>query len=200
MSIISAIFLLFIVLDPIGNIPCYLSVLKDVDCAKRQTIIIRESLIALVILMLFMFTGKYILQLLQVSQSSLGIAGGIVLFLIAIKMIFSSSSELFNHNSEKEEPLVVPLAVPLVAGPSSISAVILMMAREPARWIDWLIALICAWIISGVILLFSEKIGRIAGNRALIAVERLMGILLTVVSVEMIIVGIRQSFCLGGGT
>ena len=197
MAIISAIFLLFIVLDPIGNIPCYLSVLKDVDCTKRQAIIVRESLIALAILMLFMFTGKYILQLLQVSQSSLGIAGGIVLFLIAIKMIFSSSSELFANHSEKE-PLVVPLAVPLVAGPSSISAVILMMAREPTRWIDWLIALICAWMISGIILLFSEKIGRFAGNRALVAVERLMGILLTVVSVEMIIVGIRQSFCLDG--
>ena len=193
MTVISAIFLLFLVLDPLGNVPCYLSVLKHVDSSKRQAIIIRESLIALAILMLFMFTGKYILRLLHVSQSSLGIAGGIVLFLIALKMIFASSSEMF-IGDDAGEPLVVPLAVPLVAGPSSISAVILLMAREPARWFEWGTALLAAWGLSAIILLFSEKIGRIAGDRILLAVERLMGILLTVVSVEMIIIGIRQSF------
>ena len=200
MTIYSAAIMLFLVMDPFGNTPVFLSVLSHVDPERRGKIIIRELLIALTFLIFFLFFGKFILAGMHITEPAMGIAGGTILFLIAIKMIFSSSSELFSHNSEKEEPLVVPLAVPLVAGPSSISAVILMMAREPARWIDWLIALICAWIISGVILLFSEKIGRIAGNRALIAVERLMGILLTVVSVEMIIVGIRQSFCLGGGT
>jgi len=193
MSVISSVFLLFLVLDPIGNIPCFLGVLKGVNPDRRGAIIVRELLIALIILIIFMFTGKYILKLLQISQSSLGIAGGIVLFLIAIKMIFSGSTEIF-ANSTEGEPLIVPLAVPFVAGPSATAAVILMMAREPSRWVEWLVSLICAWVMSSAILLFSERIGRLAGNRILIAIERLMGMLLTVVSVEMLVTGIRQSF------
>jgi multiple antibiotic resistance protein len=193
MTIISAVILLFLVIDPIGNIPCYLSVLKGVDPARRRAVVIRELLIALVILIMFMFTGKYILKLLQISQSSLGIAGGIVLFLIAIKMIFSGSTEIF-ANSTDGEPLVVPLAVPFVAGPSAITTVILMMAKDSSLWGEWLVSLVIAWFLSGLILLFSEKIGQLLGNRVLIATERLMGMLLTVVSVEMLVTGIRQSF------
>ena len=187
--------LLFLVLDPIGNIPCFLAVLRGVSPERRRLVIIRELFIALAVLLIFMFAGKYILILLKISQSSLGIAGGIVLFLIAIKMIFAGSAEIF-PNSLDGEPLVVPLAVPFVAGPSAITAVILLMAQEPAQWLEWLIALICAWILSGLILLFSEKIGHITGDRILIAVERLMGMLLSVVSVQMLVTGIRQSFSL----
>jgi len=195
MSVVSAIFLLFLVLDPLGNIPFFVSGLKDVAPDRRSVVIMRELLIALLILMVFMFTGQHILNLLHVSQSSLGIAGGIVLFLIAIKMVFSRASEIFTSDADGE-PFVVPLAVPLVAGPSAITAVILLMAREPSRWLEWTVALICAWAASGVILLFSGIIGRIAGNRILIATERLMGMLLAVVSVEMIVTGIRQAFSL----
>lgn len=182
-------------MDPIGNIPCFLAVLRNVSPDRRRIVIIRELLIALAVLFLFMFTGKYILILLKISQSSLGIAGGIVLFLIAIKMIFAGSAELF-PNTLEGEPLVVPLAVPFVAGPSAITAVILLMAQEPSHWFEWLIALVCAWVLSGLILLFSERIGRFTGDRILIAVERLMGMLLSVVSVQMLVTGIRQSFSL----
>ena len=193
MTVFSAIFLLFLIMDPIGNVPLFLSTLKNVPIERRRKIIIRELLIALLVLLFFMFTGKYILQLLQIAQSSLGIAGGIMLFIIAIKMIFPGRRNLFDH-SDNMEPLVVPLAVPLIAGPSAIAAVILMMAQEPSRWLEWTAALVVAWLIAGIILVSSETLGRRLGVRALLAIERLMGILLMLVSVDLILDGIKQTF------
>ena len=193
MTVFSAIFLLFLIMDPIGNVPLFLSTLKNVPIERRRKIIIRELLIALLVLLFFMFTGKYILQLLQIAQSSLGIAGGIMLFIIAIKMIFPGRRNLFNH-SDNMEPLVVPLAVPLLAGPSAIAAVILLMAQEPSRWLEWMVALVVAWLVAGIILVSSETLGRRLGVRALLAIERLMGILLMLVSVDMILDGVKQTF------
>jgi len=193
MTVYSAIFLLFLIMDPIGNVPLFLSTLKNVPIERRRKIIIRELFIALLVLLFFMFIGKYILQLLQIAQSSLGIAGGIMLFIIAIKMIFPGRGNLFHH-SDSMEPLVVPLAVPLIAGPSAIAAVILMMAQEPSRWLEWMIALVVAWLIAGIILVSSEALGRRLGVRALLAIERLMGILLMLVSVDLILDGIKQTF------
>ena len=193
MTIASAVFLLLLIMDPLGNVPVFLSVLRNVAVERRRFIIIRELFIALLILLVCMFAGKYILILLQISESSLGIAGGVVLFIIALKMLFKGSTEMFS-GSQNAEPLVVPLAVPLIAGPSAIATVILIMAQAPHRWLDWGIALTLAWGITGAILIFSEKIARNFGERALVAVERLMGILLTLVAVNMIIEGIKQSF------
>ena len=193
MTILAAILLLIIIMDPIGNVPVFLSILKNIPIERRRKIIIRELLIALVVLLFFMFIGRYILQLLQIEQSSLGIAGGIILFLIAIKMIFPGAKPMFTHD-EKTEPLVVPLAVPMLAGPSAIAAVILFMAREPNRWIEWTFVVFVAFLVTGVILVSSETLGRKLGNRALIAVERLMGIILVMVSVDFILDGIKQTF------
>ncbi len=193
MTVFSAIFLLFLIMDPIGNVPLFLSTLKNIPIERRRKIIIRELLIALLVLLFFMFTGKYILQLLQIAQSSLGIAGGIMLFIIAIKMIFPGRRNLFDH-SDNMEPLVVPLAVPLLAGPSAIAAVILLMAQEPSRWLEWMVALVVAWLVAGIILVSSETLGRRLGVRALLAIERLMGILLMLVSVDMILDGVKQTF------
>ncbi len=193
MTVYSAIFLLFLIMDPIGNVPLFLSTLKNVPIERRRKIIIRELFIALLVLLFFMFIGKYILQLLQIAQSSLGIAGGIMLFIIAIKMIFPGRRNLFDH-SDNMEPLVVPLAVPLLAGPSAIAAVILLMAQEPSRWLEWMVALVVAWLVAGIILVSSETLGRRLGVRALLAIERLMGILLMLVSVDMILDGVKQTF------
>jgi MarC family membrane protein len=193
MTVFSAIFLLFLIMDPIGNVPLFLSTLKNVPIERRKKIIVRELLIALLVLLFFMFIGRYILQLLQIAQSSLGIAGGVMLFIIAIKMIFPGSGNLFHH-SDNMEPLVVPLAVPLLAGPSAIAAVILMMAQEPSRWLEWVVALVVAWLIAGIILVSSETLGRRLGVRALLAIERLMGILLMLVSVDMILDGVKLTF------
>ena len=193
MTVLSAIFLLFIIMDPIGNVPLFLSILKNIAPERRRKIIIRELLIALLVLLIFMFSGKYILALLQISESSLGIAGGIMLLTISFKMIFPGKCDLYAHN-EEAEPLIVPLAVPLLTGPSAIAAVILMMAQEHSRWQEWVLALTVAWGMAGVILISSEKLGRRLGVRALIAIERLMGILLLLVSVNMLVEGIKRSF------
>ncbi len=160
---------------------------------KTKRIIIRELLIALIILLFFMFVGRYLLQMLEIEQSSLGIAGGIILFIIAIRMIFPGTKPMFSHN-ETTEPLIVPLAVPMLAGPSAIAAVILFMAKEPNRWVEWTFVVFVACLITGVILVSSETLGRKLGNRALIAIERLMGIILVMVSVDFILDGIKQTF------
>ena len=193
MTVLAAIFLLIIIMDPIGNVPVFLSILKNIPLERRKKIIIRELIIAFAILLFFMFIGRYLLQLLQIEQSSLGIAGGIILFIIAIRMIFPGTKPMFTHN-EEAEPLVVPLAIPMLAGPSAIAAVILLMAQEPTRWIEWIFVVFVASLISGIILISSEALGSKLGNRALIAIERLMGIFLIMVSVDFILDGIKQTF------
>ena len=193
MTILAAILLLVIIMDPIGNVPVFLSILKNIPIERRRIIIIRELLIAFIILLFFMFVGRYLLQMLEIEQSSLGVTGGIILFIIAIRMIFPGTKPLFGHN-ETTEPLIVPLAVPMLAGPSAIAAVILFMAQEPNRWVEWTFVVFIACLISGVILVSSETLGRKLGNRALIAIERLMGIILVMVSVDFILDGIKQTF------
>ena len=193
MTVLAAIFLLIIIMDPIGNVPVFLSILKNIPLERRKKIIIRELIIAFAILLFFMFVGRFLLQLLQIEQSSLGIAGGIILFIIAIRMIFPGTKPMFTHN-EESEPLVVPLAIPVLAGPSAIAAVILFMAQEPSRWIEWIFVVFVASLISGIILLSSEALGSKLGNRALTAIERLMGIFLIMVSVDFVLDGIKQTF------
>jgi multiple antibiotic resistance protein len=192
-TVLAAIFLLIIIMDPIGNVPVFLSILKNIPLERRKKIIIRELIIAFAILLFFMFVGRFLLQLLQIEQSSLGIAGGIILFIIAIRMIFPGTKPMFTHN-EESEPLIVPLAIPMLAGPSAIAAVILFMAQEPSRWIEWIFVVFVASLISGIILLSSEALGSKLGNRALTAIERLMGIFLIMVSVDFILDGIKQTF------
>lgn len=191
MSIISAMVLLFLVMDPIGNIPMFVLSLKHLPQERHRPIIIRELLIALLVLVIFLFSGKHILAILQISQASLGIAGGIIIFMIAIKMIFAGSEKIF-RGTMKGEPFIVPLAIPLIAGPSAMTMVILMMAREPEKWLHWLTSLFFAWLISGVVLLLSDKISRIMGEKGLAAIEKLMGMLLTTIAVQMFIDGVKQ--------
>jgi small neutral amino acid transporter SnatA (MarC family) len=135
MSFLSATALLFLVIDPLGNIPVFLSVLKNIDQRRQRVVILRELVIALGVLIAFLFAGRFILSILRVSESSLGIAGGIILFLIAMRMIFSGEETVFPGRYEGE-PLIVPLAVPLIAGPSAMTTVMLLIAREPSRWFE----------------------------------------------------------------
>ncbi|MFH1023400.1 MAG: MarC family protein [Planctomycetota bacterium] len=193
MSVLSAIVVLFLVIDPLGNIPLFVCALSTVDRRLHRRIIVRELLIALAILVMFLFAGNHILTLLGVSRSSLGIAGGIILLMIATKMVFLGSEMVF-ENAASGSPLVVPLAVPLVAGPSAITTVILLVSREPSRRPEWLLALFCAWLAAGIVLMFSGRLSMLLGNRGLKAIERLMGMTLATVAVEMFVTGIRQSF------
>jgi multiple antibiotic resistance protein len=184
MSILSAAVLLFLVLDPLGNIPFFLLVLQKVDEHRRKMIILREMGIAFGVLVVFLFCGKYLLLLLQVSEPALGIAGGIILFIIAIRMIFYGSDKIFDDILQGE-PFIVPLAIPSVAGPSAMATVLLLMARDPGRWFEWLIALAAACLVTGIILLCSSRLIDLLGERVLVATERLMGMILTTIAVEM---------------
>jgi multiple antibiotic resistance protein len=193
MTILSAAVLLFLVLDPLGNVPFFLCVLKNVEERRRKAIILRELGIAFAILVLFLFGGRYLLLLLQISEPALSIAGGIILFIIAIRMIFFGSEKVFEDVPEGE-PFIVPLAVPSVAGPSTMATVLLLMTREPDRWPEWLAALAAACLLSGIILLFSSRLVSLLGERVLVATERLMGMILTTVAVEMFLSALKTLF------
>jgi MarC family membrane protein len=190
---LSAALLLFLVMDPFGNIPLFLIYLRGLPPERQRRVVCREMLIALVVLVAFLVCGRFMMGVLHVSESSLGIAGGIILFMIAAKMVFSGSEQMFGGQCEGE-PFIVPLAIPLVAGPSSIATVMLLMARQPERWSAWLLALVAAWVVSGLILLGAPWFSRALGTRALTALERLMGLLLTTVAVEMFMQGVRRAF------
>ncbi len=197
MSLLSAIVLIFLVLDPFGNLPFFLIVLKDLPEKSKARVIVRELFIALGVLVIFLFGGQYLLAVLHISEPSLSIAGGIILFLIAIKMIFGGYEQVFSGEQKDSEPFIVPLAVPAIAGPSSMATIMLLMAREPARWLEWLIALLIAWFITGIIILATYKLHQLLGHRVILALERLMGMLLTTVAVEMFIKGIQRLFLPG---
>jgi multiple antibiotic resistance protein len=194
MDIFSTALLLFLVIDPIGNIPAFLFILRSVPEERHRRIIFRELFIALIVLVLFLFFGPFILEALQVSQGSLGAAGGIILFLIAVRMIFPVPKGVFGEEAEAGEPFIVPLAVPLIAGPAAMATLMLLMARDPANWSQWLAALLLAWSISGLILLSADRLARLLGRRTLTAIERLMGLVLTAVAVQMFIDGVGQAY------
>ncbi len=198
--IFSTALLLFLVMDPLGNLPFFISSLKNVPPERYLKIIFRESVIALIVLTIFMLVGKDILRILQISQSSLGIAGGIILFMIALQMIFCLpifSPANNNEDKKLEEPFIVPLAVPMVAGPSTAAIIILVRGRADASLLDCFIALCIAWSLSTIILMFSKIISRVLGHKILDASESLMGLLLTALAIEMLVKGIKSAFCPG---
>ena len=190
MEIISAATLLFLVMDPLGNIPIFLSVLEDVAPERRTRVLVRELLLAFVVLVLFLFFGQYLLGFLQLSQHSIRIAGGIILFLIALKMVFPVKRSAHTVEEIQGEPLLVPLAIPMVAGPSAMAIVMLMATNNPDRMLDWLLALFAAWLLSSLILVSANGLKRFLGQRGLIAMERLMGMLLIALAVQMLLEGI----------
>ena len=189
MTIASAALLLFLILDPLGNIPVFLGLLRGLPPQRQRIVLVRELLIALAVLMAFLWAGKYALELMHLRQESVSIAGGIVLFLIGIRMIFPPPEGLMGEIPDGE-PFIVPMAIPLVAGPSGMAAVILMGSNDPARLGDWSLALFLAWAATAVILFSATYLYRWLGQRALIAVERLMGMLLVAISVQMLMDGI----------
>jgi MarC family membrane protein len=189
MPLLSAVMMLLLVLDPLGNIPLFVATLQRVELRKRTRVLIRELLIALGVLLLFLLAGHFILDVLQVRQPSLTIAGGVILFLISVQMIFPISQSMFGQNPEGD-PFIVPLAIPLVAGPSALTTVLLFTSLEPAHATKWLVAVVCAWLIASAILLLSGKLSELLGSRGLIALERLMGMLLLTVAVQMFLTGI----------
>jgi multiple antibiotic resistance protein len=182
-------FALFLLMDPIGNVPIFISVLKDIDPKRHQYIIFRELVIALIIIIAFDFLGDLLLEFLNVEQATLLIAGGIILFIIALKMIFPGRRDPDVDISPDKEPFIVPLAIPLVAGPAVLAAVILYSHEQYNEWIT-IGAIILAWIASTIILLSASYLKKLLGWRGLVACERLMGLLLILISVQMFLNGL----------
>jgi multiple antibiotic resistance protein len=191
MTFLSAFFLLVLVMDGLGDIPLFLSALRNVSRERWTRVILREMGFAFAILVVFLFAGRWLLMALQVSERSLTIAGGIILFLIALRMIFPAATPQQEEASEGE-PYLVPLAIPYVAGPSAISTVMLIMSREPGRWLEWLGALALASLVTCGLLLLSPWVHRALGERGVRAIERLMGLVLTAIATEMLLKGIGQ--------
>ena len=191
MTVASAALLLFLILDPLGNIPVFLSLLRPLPARRRRIVLVRELLIALVVLMAFLWGGKYALDLMHLRQESVSIAGGIVLFLIGLRMIFPPPEGLMG-DIPGGEPFIVPMAIPLVAGPSGMAAVMLMGSKEPERLVDWSLALFLAWAATAAILFSATSLYRLLGSRALTAIERLMGMLLVAISVQMLLDGVAS--------
>lgn len=177
-------------MDPLGNVPLFLSLMKDIRPKRQRFIICRELLIALAIIVSFYFIGDTLLKVLHLSEHTIMISGGIILFLIAIKMIFPTKAEYEAHAQHKE-PFIVPLAVPLVAGPAVLAAVIIY-SRENIRPLATLLAILIAWFASLLLLLSSQLLQKVLGSKGLTACERLMGLLLTLIAVQMFLEGFAK--------
>jgi len=188
-DVLSAIVTLFLVMDPLGNVPLFLSVLKTVPSHRRQRVLLRELGIAYGVLVGFLLIGNALLHFLGLQPEAVSVAGGIVLFLIALRMIFPGQGSLTEGGPEGE-PFVVPLAIPLIAGPSTLATLLLLERTVQGSTMTLLLVVTVAWALGGVILLSSTFLYRALGQRGLIAMERLMGMLLVMVSVQMLMNGI----------
>ncbi|WP_343188117.1 YhgN family NAAT transporter [Buchnera aphidicola (Ceratoglyphina bambusae)] len=194
-KIISNTILLILIMDPLGNLPIFMSILKKFGDKRKKIILIREMLIALMIMILFLFTGEKILSFLNLKTQVVSISGGIILFLIAIKMIFSSGNNNFEESITKEkEPFLVPLAIPLIAGPSILATLMLISHQNPNQMLMLIISLILAWSFSLIILLSTEIFINLFGENAVNALEKLMGLILIMLSTQMFLDGIKLWF------
>ncbi len=182
---------LFFVMDPLGNIPIFNAVLARFEPARRSRIVARELIFALIILLGFLFAGNVVMTFLGLSQPTLSLSGGILLFIIALRMIFPRSG---NEEEDVQDPFIVPLAVPLVAGPSTLAVLLLLSSSEPDRLWEWCVALLIAWTATTVILACSPWLMKVLGDRGVRALERLMGMLLVLLAVEMFLDGLAAFY------
>jgi len=181
---------LFLIMDPLGNAPVFNALLRDYPPRQRTHVIARELLIALGILLLFLLSGTTVLGFLGLTQPSLNIAGGVLLFLISLRMLFPSVRA--GEDERTEDPFIVPLAMPLVAGPSALAVLILLGSSQPERMGEWSLALLLAWLVVTVILVLSPYLMRLFGERGMQALARLMGMLLVLVAIQMLLNGVSQ--------
>lgn len=188
-SFISSVITLALVMDAFGNIPLFIGALKKVSPERRKFVLIRELVIAFVIMTSFLFLGRWFLHAFGISEYSLSIAGGILLFLISIDLVFSTDDENAKTSIKEDEPFIVPLAIPLVAGPAALSMVMVLAAQQPNKWIV-LAAMVVASIFNSIILMSSFPLSNLLGKRGLMAIERLTGMILILMSVDMIMGGI----------
>lgn len=191
-SFLSVTILLVLITDPLGNIPLFISSLRNVPQSRRPFVILRECLIAFVVLVGFLFFGNVFLSALGLSDDVLRISGGVILFLIALNMIFPGTGGKLVEDEIEGEPFIVPVAIPLIAGPSAITYVMLLMKSDPSRGLEWVGAIFIAILVTMVAFFTSTKLEEWLGPRALSAIERVMGLVLTAISIEMLLEGLSQ--------
>lgn len=189
----SAFVVLLLVLDPLGNLPVFLTVLRPVPVARRRGIVARECLIAFAALLLFMLMGQSFLNLIHLSERSLEVAGGVILFMVAIRMVFPGPTGIFGETGNKE-PYIFPLAIPLIAGPSALATVLVLASHQPGRLLEWGGALTCAMLVSAAVLLSADRLHRLLGDSVVSGIEKLMGLILAAIAVEMILAGVHRYF------
>lgn len=196
MTLSAAAIMLFLILDPIGNTPLVITLLKDTPKRRRPWVILRECLIALIVLLFFLFFGQPLLRALNIRGPELEIAGGVVIFLIALRMIFPTRGGPLGDDEFEGEPFIVPLAIPLLAGPSAIAVVMLFTSSHPEAisLLNAFLAVLLAWSAALVTLLIGQTVAQLLGRRGLIATERLMGMVLSVIAVHIILMGVEKYF------
>jgi multiple antibiotic resistance protein len=188
--LLSAVITLFVVMDPFGNIPLFITALRKVAPERRKIVLIRELAIALAIMVTFMFVGRRIMAFMGIAEYSLSIAGGLVLIMISFKLVFGGSDDV-KENNKDEEPFIVPLAIPLVAGPGALSVTLILAAQSHDKFLI-LAAVLIASALNFIILLLSFPISDLLGKRGLLAIERLTGMVLVLMSVNMIMGGVAE--------
>ncbi len=191
MSLLNAIILLFLVIDPIGNAITSIVLLKDLPPRRKNIVVIRESLVAFIILVFFLYIGKHLLSVLNINEPALTISGAVVLFLISIRMIFTPKEGIFGDTIEGE-PFIFPIATPFLAGPSAIAIVLLLASKNPDRHFDWLIALFIIWVITLICLLAGNLIFKVFRKRGALALQKLLGMILITLSIQLFIDGIKD--------
>lgn len=193
-TFLSALILLLLVLDPLGSLPIFIPIMREVPKERRKRVALREVSLAFLVLLAFMFGGEAFLRVMHLSERSLEVAGGVILLMVAIRMIFSQQGESVYGVAPGKEPFIFPLAVPLLAGPSAMATVLLLASRQPERIWEWIAALAVAMWVSGALLLGAERIRRLVGDQVVSALEKLMGLVLTAIAVEMILAGLKRYF------
>ncbi len=184
--------LLLLVTDPFGNVPLFTSTLGSVAPERRARVVVRECLIAFFLLLIFMFGGRHFLGALQLTDISLRIGGGVILFLIALRMIFPQPGGVFGTPQLAHEPLIVPLAIPALAGPSALVTVLLFSSAHKMPMALYVVALMLVAVVWLIVLLSAERLQRVLGPAVMTAFERLMGLILTALAIEMLLAGVRD--------
>ncbi|WP_422667350.1 YhgN family NAAT transporter [Buchnera aphidicola] len=190
-EIISTTILLTLIMDPLGNLPIFMAILKKIEPRRQKIIVIREMIIALIIMLLFLFIGEKILNILNLKTETVSISGGIILFFIALSMIFPSENIENNSMSLDEEPFLVPLAIPLVAGPSLLATLMLLSHQYLNNISSLVLSLFISWLLTLIILLLSGFFLQFFGIKGANALERLMGLILIMLSTQMFLDGIK---------
>ncbi len=185
-------------MDPLGNVPFFIASMRNVDPSRHIYVIVRELLIAYGVMVAFLFAGRPMLGVLMISEPALTISGGVILFLIAVRMVFPTTEHTMREGMDGE-PFIVPLAIPYVAGPSVLATELLLTSREPDRMYEWWGALSVAWAGTALILLASSALRHYLGQRVLLAMERLMGMILVAIAVQMLLTGIEKFIAHVGG-